>query len=87
MKQLSDTEAKEYGMYTAHHEMDNGELRFRLVSDSGSSYIMTKSTGANGWQKSHFHEKKELDRLLLDAEIDTLLGKQNDSAKGNNNEN
>lgn len=59
MKQLSDIEAKKYGLRTVHHEMANGELRFRLVSDSGSSYIMTKSTGANGWQKSHFHEKKQ----------------------------
>ncbi len=59
MKQLSDIEAKKYGLRTVHHEMANGELRFRLVSDSGSSYIMTKSIGANGWQKSHFHEKKQ----------------------------
>ncbi len=59
MKQLSEQDAEKHGLRTVHHEMDNGELRFRLVSDSGSSYIMTKSTGANGWQKSHFHNKKQ----------------------------
>ena len=59
MRQLFDREAKEYGIYTAHHEMDNGELRFRLISESGSSYILTKSTGDNGWQKSHVHYKKQ----------------------------
>ncbi len=58
MKQLSEQDAEKHGLRTVHHEMDNGELRFRLVSDSGSSYIMTKSIGTNGWQKSHFHEKK-----------------------------
>lgn len=55
MKQLSEKEAREYGVYPVHHEMENGELRFRLVSDDGSSYILTKSTGKNGWQKSHVH--------------------------------
>jgi len=38
--------------------MDNKELRFRLVSDKGSSYILTQSTETNGWQKSHVHYKK-----------------------------
>ncbi len=58
MKQLSDKEAEKYGIHYMHHEMENGELRFRLVSDSGSSYILTKSIGRNGWQKSHVHYQK-----------------------------
>ena len=58
MKRLSDQEASKYGISTVHHEMDNGELRFRLVSEDGSSYILTKSTENNGWQKSHVHYKK-----------------------------
>ena len=58
MKRLTDEEAGKYGIGTVHHEMDNGELRFRLVSDSGSSYILTKSTENNGWQRSHVHYKK-----------------------------
>lgn len=69
MKQLSDTEAKEYGMYTAHHEMDNGELRFRLISESGSSYILTKSTENNGWQKSHVHYQKQEFYLVEKGEV------------------
>lgn len=47
-----------YGIRTAHHEMDNGELRFRLVSDHGSSYILTRGTTDNGWQSSHVHYTK-----------------------------
>ena len=55
MKQLSDNEASQHGIYTVHHEMDNGERRFRLVSEHGSSYILTQSNVNNGWQKSHVH--------------------------------
>lgn len=58
MKRLTDVEASKYGISTVHHEMDNGELRFRLVSDKGSSYILTQSTDNNGWQRSHVHYKK-----------------------------
>lgn len=89
MRQLSDKEAKEYGMHTAHHEMDNGELRFRLISESGSSYILTKSTGDNGWQKSHVHDKKQefylvekgvaFIALLIDGEVQIEKLCENDS--------
>ncbi len=58
MKRLTDVEAIKYGISSVHHEMDNGELRFRLVSENGSSYILTQSTENNGWQKSHVHYKK-----------------------------
>ena len=58
MKQLSDNDASQYGIYTVHHEMDNGEKRFRLVSKHGSSYILTQSNTNNGWQKSHVHYHK-----------------------------
>ena len=59
MKQLTDKEAAAHGISAVHHEMDNGELRFRLVSTGGSSYILTKSTGCNGWQNSHIHFQKQ----------------------------
>ena len=59
MKQLTDKEAAALGVSAVHHEMDNGELRFRLVSEAGSSYILTRSTGQNGWQSSHVHHKKQ----------------------------
>lgn len=58
MKQLSDKDANRYGIHTIHHEMENGEMRFRLVSETGSSYILTKSTINNGWQNSHVHYRK-----------------------------
>lgn len=89
MKQLSDKEAKKYGIHTVHHEMDNGELRFRLVSDHGSSYIMTKSTEHNGWQKSHVHYQKQefylvekgvvFIALLIDYEVQIKKLCENDS--------
>ena len=59
MKQLSPAQAKQHGIRTIHHEMDNEELRFRLVSEHGSSYVLTKSTSNNGWQASHVHQKKQ----------------------------
>ena len=58
MKQLSDNDASQHGIYTVHHEMDNGEKRFRLVSKHGSSYILTQSNANNCWQKSHVHYHK-----------------------------
>ena len=58
MKLLTNEDASKHGINTVHHEMDNGELRFRFVSENGSSYILTKSTVNNGWQKSHVHYKK-----------------------------
>lgn len=55
MREISDQEAKKRGISAVHHEMENGEMRFRLVSDSGSSYILTKSPANTGWQNSHVH--------------------------------
>ncbi len=59
MKQLSDADAALCGIHAVHHEMENGETRFRLVSEHGSSYILTRSSSAVGWQKSHVHYKKQ----------------------------
>ena len=59
MKQLSDKEASRYGICTIHHEMDNGEKRFRLVSEHGSSYILTQGNATAGWQNSHIHYHKK----------------------------
>lgn len=58
MKQLSENDASQYGIRAVHHEMDNGEKRFRLVSQHGSSYILTQSNVNNSWQKSHVHYHK-----------------------------
>ncbi|MBO5415064.1 MAG: hypothetical protein J6A83_00355 [Clostridia bacterium] len=69
MKKLSENEALAHGIHTVHHEMDNGELRFRLVSDHGSSYILTHGTADNGWQKSHVHFVKNEFYIVEDGVI------------------
>ena len=89
MKELSDKDARQYGIYTVHHEMDNGEFRFRLVSENGSSYILTQSNINNGWQNSHVHyQKKEyyivergfvLIALMIDGKLKIEKLFENDS--------
>ena len=59
MKELSAKEALEYGVSTYHNQMDNGEKRFRLSTQSGSSYILSIDPAENAWQNSHYHEKKK----------------------------
>ena len=60
MRRMTTQEAENLGIDAVHHEMDNGEKRFRLVSKTGSSYILTQSAGKPVWQNSHVHhEKKE----------------------------
>lgn len=59
MKELSTKEALELGISTYHNEMDNGEKRFRLSTQTGSSYILTLSPSEASWQNSHYHEKKK----------------------------
>ncbi|MCX5653487.1 MAG: hypothetical protein NTY65_02395 [Planctomycetota bacterium] len=44
-----------YGMYNNHERMDNGEMRFRLMSTDGSGYIRTVAGAAGAWQNSHSH--------------------------------
>ncbi|CAG7624730.1 hypothetical protein ACFQI7_03665 [Paenibacillus allorhizosphaerae] len=56
MKPISADEARALGIDTMHHQMDNGERRFRMVSSDGSSYIRTEASGASGWQNSHYHQ-------------------------------
>ena len=62
MLKLTDKQALEFGIQPVHHQMDNGELRFRLTRDTGSSYILTLSAEQSGWQSSHVHlRKREFD--------------------------
>lgn len=56
MKDISIEEAKLMGVESIHHEMENGEKRFRLVNIDGSSYIRTEGSTIGGWQNSHFHK-------------------------------
>jgi hypothetical protein len=48
-------EARAKGVWTQHSEMPNGELRFRLRHDDGSSYSRTEAASSGGWQNSHHH--------------------------------
>ncbi|MBO5348500.1 MAG: hypothetical protein J6A89_01580 [Clostridia bacterium] len=49
--------AKEHGINTKHSTMDNGEIRYRLISSSdNSSYVRAEATEYGGWQNSHFHK-------------------------------
>ncbi len=45
-----------YGITTRHQEMDNGELRFRLVKNDGTAYIRTEAHSVGAWQNSHYHQ-------------------------------
>ena len=58
MLKLTDKQALEFGIQPVHHQMDNGEQRFRLTRDTGSSYILTLSAEQSGWQSSHVHLRK-----------------------------
>ncbi len=54
---LSSVEVAASGMINKHEEMDNGECRFRLISEKdGSGYIRIVA-GANGaWGNAHYHK-------------------------------
>ena len=52
---MKNHKLEKYGIYTKHNIMENGEKRFRLIGNDGSSYIRTESSSNGGWQKSHYH--------------------------------
>lgn len=54
-RQLSSEEVSAYGLSCPSHQMDNDELRFRLMGSDGSGYIRTVAGNTGGWQNSHFH--------------------------------
>lgn len=56
-KKLSVEEMAEHGAVANGEEMDNGELRFRLMVN-GSGYIWTQPPADQlpAWQNSHFHK-------------------------------
>ncbi len=56
MREISSEEATtSHCVTTLHHQMPNGELRFRLKKSDGSAYIRTEASDSGAWQKSHFH--------------------------------
>lgn len=57
MKEISQQDAeKKHKIFTRHHEMDNGELRFRLLRDDGIGCAITEAGSKGFWQESHFHK-------------------------------
>ena len=52
---LNDEEVGQAGVSTAHEELENGELRFRLRCRDGSAYIRTVAAAQGGWQAAHSH--------------------------------
>ncbi len=68
MIQINNDQALAMGISTHHEKMDNGELRFRLSTDS-SSYILTRSSDQPKWQNSHFHTVKKEWYLVEKGEI------------------
>jgi len=56
---ISPEDAEEnYGIVASHNEMDNGELRFRLMcfKDEETGYIRTQTEESKeGWQNAHCH--------------------------------
>jgi len=56
LKNISSEEARLLGVSTAHQIMDNGEKRFRLANNDGSSYIRTEGSMYGSWQNSHYHK-------------------------------
>lgn len=60
-REISIEEAASNGVTTAHHEMDNGELRYRLINSDTTIYIRTESvlnprSPKECWQRSHYHK-------------------------------
>ncbi len=55
-QKIEDSELEKYGIRFCHERMDNGELRFRLISGDGSSYIRCENASESFvWENSHSH--------------------------------
>jgi hypothetical protein len=56
-KSISTRSARDnYGIYTDHELMPNGEARFRLLAQEGG-YIRTIASEAGKWQIAHKHKQ------------------------------
>lgn len=47
----------EFGIFTNHEIMNNGEMRFRLMGKDGNGYIRTVAKDGSGWQNGHSHTR------------------------------
>lgn len=83
---ISDAEAAEkFGVQSYHEQMANGEVRFRLNSNDGSSYIRTESVqssfaGESGWQNGHFH-KQAVETYVVQSGTMILVSKTPDGTE------
>ena len=58
MTPISQDEAsKKHGIKCSHSVSEDGELRFRLISNDGTAYIRTEGPPMGEWQDSHWHNK------------------------------
>lgn len=60
---IHENDIPKYGVYTNHEQMDNGELRFRMLSNDGSSYIRGENRQQFVWGNSHSH--KDLHEFII----------------------
>lgn len=67
MEPISSDQAAAYGVTSSHNRMDNGELRYRLVSTDGSAYVRVEASAEGGWQNSHYH-KAVLETYIIQKE-------------------
>ena len=69
---MTNINPEDYGITISGNRMDNGELRFRLTSDS-SSYIRTESTEACEWQNSHYHTRQTEYYLIERGDVEFAI--------------
>lgn len=76
MKRIEPKDFCNYGISITGDEMDNGEIRFRMMSEA-SSYIRVDSCNADNWQNAHYHsEQKEFFFIEKGAAIVVTLEDQ-----------
>ncbi len=71
-----ETAQKIYGVSYSHQIMENGEIRFRLISSDGSSFIRTVAF-KDGWQSAHYHKSGKEIYIVQEGwmVMATLVGK------------
>ena len=71
MRELTIKEINASGIRTHHTIMDNGEKRYRLISDKDkTSYIRTECQRSEELQKSHYHKHFKEMYIVQKGQID-----------------
>lgn len=55
MKEISEEQLLNSGIYTKFTDMENGEFRYRLIGKDNSAYIRTEAR-KDCWENSHYHK-------------------------------